>query len=216
MTYGGDEMSFIKHFEVNVRVKSSGLKLTRDNYLEKINFKDSYAKKYYTDSVIKVCIEDRLYNFDKNMKYFRSLLKEEFNNELNNFVSNDKNFEEITDLTSVNLESGYYIMVLDEYAQAYIGTSRNIKKRIQQHWSMQMLFDRMLFGSKENSILSINSFRAIDTTRIFVNLTSNIYNLEDKFINQIDNKFLLNRTVGGALNGLPEAIANMKTRNFSI
>ena len=29
-------------------------------------------------------------------------------------------------------------MVLDEYAQAYIGTSSNIKKRIQQHWSSQM------------------------------------------------------------------------------
>lgn len=209
-------MSFIKHFGVHVRVKSSGLKLTKDNYVENINFKDSYSKKYYTDLVIKDCIEERLYNFDKNMRYFRSLSKEEFNKELNHFVSKNKNFKEITDLTSINLESGYYIMVLDEYAQAYIGTSSNIKKRIQQHWSSQMFFDRMIFGSKENSILSINSFRALDTTRIFVNLTSDIYVLEDKFINQMEKSYLLNRTAGGALDGLPEAIAKMKTRDFSI
>ena len=72
------------------------------------------------------------------------------------------------------------------------------------------------FGSKENSILSINSFRALDTTRIFVNLTSDIYVLEDKFINQMEKRYLLNRTAGGALDGLPEAIAKMKTRDFSI
>ena len=72
------------------------------------------------------------------------------------------------------------------------------------------------FGSKENSILSINSFRALDTTRIFVNLTSDIYVLEDKFINQMEKSYLLNRTAGGALDGLPEAIAKMKTRDFSI
>lgn len=52
------------------------------------------------------------------MKYFQSLSKEEFNEELNNFITKTKSFTEITDLTSVNGKSGYYIMVLDDYAQA--------------------------------------------------------------------------------------------------
>lgn len=208
-------MPYIKHFGVNILEKSSGLKLTRENYVEKIVFKDSHLKKHYTDSVIKKHTEDYLYNYDRNMKYFHSLSKEKFNKELMNFVDENINFKEITDLTSVNGMSGYYIMVLDEYAQAYIGTSRDIKKRMQQHWNRQMYFDRMIFGDKEGSILSINSFRALDTTRIFVYLTSNTYNLEDKLINQLNKKYLLNRTSGGILGGLSEAIANRKTRDLS-
>ena len=208
-------MPYIKHFGVNVLEKSSGLKLTRENYIEKIIFKSSSFKERYTDSVIKDLTEARLYNYDKNMKHFRSLSKEEFNEELKNFVSKNIKFKEITDLSSVNGKPGYYIMVLDEYAQAYIGTSGDIKKRIQQHWSIQMFFDRMIFGSEENSILSINSFRALDTTRIFVYLTYDIYDHEDKLINQFDNRYLLNRTAGGLLDGLSEAIANRKTRDLS-
>lgn len=150
------------------------------------------------------------------MAYFRSLSKENFEQCLQDFLDGNSGFVEVTNLNTVNETSGYYIMLLDEYAQAYIGTSRNIKKRIQQHWTMQMYFDRMIFGDKDHSILSINSFRALDTTRIFVYATSNTFNLEDKFINQFDHRYLLNRTAGGILEGLPEAIAKMKTRDFSI
>lgn len=209
-------MPYIKHFGVNVLEKSSGLKITRENYIEKVVFKNPYLKKYYTDSVIKDCTEVYLYNYDKNMEYFSTLSKEEFNKVLKDFVSKNVDFQEITDLTFVKGQSGYYIMVLDEYAQAYIGTSRDIKKRIQQHWSMQMYFDRLIFDGKEDSILSINSFRALDTTKIFVYLTTNTFNLEDKLINQFDNKYLLNRTAGGLLGGLSGAIANRKTRDLSI
>jgi hypothetical protein len=212
----GEDMPFIKHFGVDVVEKTSGLKLTKENYIEKIVFKSSHLKEYFTDTVIKDHTEACLYNYDKNMKYFRSLSIEDFNEEIKNFVSKNINFKEIADLASVGGKSGYYIMVLDEYAQVYIGTSRDIKKRIQQHWRMQMFFDRMIFGSKENSILSINSFRALDTTRIFVYLTSNTYSLEDKLIRQFDNKYLLNRTAGGVLDGLAGAIANGKTRDLSI
>ncbi len=212
----GEDMPFVKHFGVNVVEKPSGLKLTRENYIEKVTFKDSHLKKLYTDSIINSHTEACLYNYDKNMNYFHSLSHEDFNEELENFIRENMNFKEITDLTSVDGKSGYYIMVLDEYAQAYIGTSRDIKKRIQQHWRMQMFFDRMIFGTKENSILSINSFRALDTTRIFVYLTSNTYHLEDKLINQFDNKYLLNRTAGGVLDGLLGAITNGKTRDLSV
>ncbi|MCM3317171.1 hypothetical protein M3603_10980 [Rummeliibacillus stabekisii] len=208
-------MPYNKHFGVKIFGKSSGLKLTRENYIEKITFHNSHFKERYTDLVLEANKADRLYNYDRNMDYFRILNKEEFNIELKSFLSNNKSFVKITDLASLDGKSGYYIMVLDEYALAYIGTSRDIKKRIQQHWRMQMNFDRMIFGNKENSILSINSFRALDTTRIFVNLTSEIYSLEDKLISQFDNKYLLNRTSGGLLNGLSDAIVNRKIRALS-
>ena len=49
----------------------------------------------------------------------------------------------------------------------YIGISNDIKKRILTHWGSKKDFDRLLFGKKENSVLSIDSFGALDTTRIF-------------------------------------------------
>ncbi|HWO74368.1 MAG TPA: GIY-YIG nuclease family protein [Bacillus sp. (in: firmicutes)] len=206
----------VKHFGVNIREKSDGLKLTRDNYI-KVNNRSSFKKgKVYSDSYINKHIEDCLYNYDLNVEYFRLLPKQEFNKELMRFVSKTKLFKEITDLVSLNEVPGYYIMVLDEYSQAYIGRSTNIKNRIQSHWNKQKEFDRLIFGSKEKSILSIDSFKALDTTRIFVYPTDELEEHEDNFINLFDNKYLLNRTKGGTLVGLIEAIINRKTRDLSI
>lgn len=208
-------MAYIQHFGVNVLEKSSGLKLTKENYVEKIIFKDTQLKNHFTNSIIQNYIEAYLYNFDLNMAYFRSLSKDEFNKKLDAFIEGNSGFIEIADLNAVDRTAGYYIMVLDEYAQVYIGTSQNIKKRIQEHWRMQMYFDRMIFGDLKNSILSINSFRALDTTRIFAYPTVETFILEDAFINQFDHKYLLNRTAGGALKDLSEAIAKRKTRDLS-
>lgn len=77
-------------------------------------------------------------------------------------------FEAVTDLAQFDRVAGYYMIVLDEYKQAYVGRSGDIRKRIQKHWSRQMPLDRLIFGSKESSILAIDSFRAYDTTRVFV------------------------------------------------
>lgn len=208
-------MAYIQHFGVNVLEKSSGLKLTKENYVEKIIFKDTQLKNHFTNSIIQNYIEAYLYNFDLNMAYFRSLSKDEFNKKLDAFIEGNSGFIEIADLNAVDRTAGYYIMVLDEYAQVYIGTSQNIKKRIQEHWRMQMYFDRMIFSDLKNSILSINSFRALDTTRIFAYPTVETFILEDAFINQFDHKYLLNRTAGGALKDLSEAIAKRKTRDLS-
>lgn len=204
----------VKYFGVNVRGKSDGLKLTRDNYIIVSN-KSSFRKgKVYSDSDLDKHIENCLYNYDLNIEYFRSLLKQEFNKELMEFVSKTKFFKEITDLVPLSGVSGYYIMVLDEYAQAYIGKSNDIKIRIQKHWSKQKEFDRLIFGGKENSILSIDSFRAYDTTRIFVYPTNELEEQEDNFINLFNKKYLLNRTRGGTLDGLMEVIINRKTREL--
>ncbi|WP_368904996.1 hypothetical protein [Bacillus wiedmannii] len=202
----------IKHLGANIREKTDGLKLTRNNYI-KVSNESSFVKgKIYSDSSINKHIANCLFNYDLNMEYFCSLSKQDFNNELMRFTNTNNLFEEVTDLTPLSMISGYYIMVLDEYNQAYIGRSRKIKERILGHWRKQMKFDRLIFGKKEDSIISIDSFRAYDTTRIFVYQTDEIEEHEDDFINSFDKKFILNRTSGGTLSGLNEAILNRKTR----
>lgn len=206
----------VTHFGISIKNKSDGLKLTRENFV-KVNNKSSFGNgKVYSESYIKKQIEDSLYNYDMNMEYCYSLSKEEFNKELLNFLEKADFFVETTDLTSVNEIPGYYVMVLDEYCQAYVGRAKNIKKRIQTHWSKQKEFDRLVYGSKEKSILSIDSFRAYDTTRIFMYLTADIEGQEDIFINMLDQKYLLNRTKGGRLNGLSEANRYAKKRNKNV
>ncbi|GAB1792601.1 hypothetical protein [Priestia megaterium] len=206
----------IRHFGVNIKEKPGGLKLTRDNYIKVSNKNSIIKNKTYSNEWIEDHKESCLYNYDLNFKYFHLLSKQDFNKELRKFINKNKSFKEINDLTSLSKVPGYYIMVLDEYSQAYVGQSSKIKERIQSHWSKQKEFDRLIFGSKENSILSIDSFRAYDTTRIFVFLTDEFLELEDDFISFFDKKYLLNRTKGGALSESIEAIMNRKTRDLQV
>ena len=77
---------------------------------------------------------------------------------------------ETDDLNELAGKQGVYILVLDEYKQAYIGKSEaagGMKQRILNHWSKRKEFGRLLNGKVESSILSIDSFGALDTTRIF-------------------------------------------------
>lgn len=116
----------------------------------------------------------------------------EFEKELSTLLSSFPAFSEIRELQSVNGKSGLYLMVLDEYACCYIGQSKNIKARIQQHWR------NMNF-----STTGIDMFKTLDTTRIFVVCTSNdveqilIDQMEYTFIHSIDRKYLLNCLGGG-------------------
>lgn len=99
-----------------------------------------------------------------------------------------------------------------------------LKKRIRQHWTKRKVFDRLLFpiSNVNKSIISIDSFRALDTTRIFVYKTNNLYSYEDDFIWQIPITYLCNRITGGRIvdkdgniiGGLIEAIGMIKTRNL--
>lgn len=210
-------MSYIEHFGVKVFKKPSGLKLNRKNYLDRIIFNNKLLGENMLKNPSRMASAKKriLYNYDINMKYFRSLSKNKFNSELNDFLDRNPNFEEVTNLNSVDEKKGYYMIVLDEYAQVYIGTTNvNIKKRIQNHWAIQMQFDRMIFGDEEDSLLSIKSFRALDTTRILVDVTSKAFEYENELINQFPDGYLLNRTIGGKLEGLGEAVDNRKTREF--
>ena len=190
------------HFNVNIS-NYKELKLDASNYIPVLE----------SDVLDNLALLQHFYNcqknFEINMDRFKSLDKYEFNQKLQNFLATNVNFKETFDLNECTF-SGYYIMVLDEYCQIYIGTSQNIKNRIIQHWKKKMPFKHLIFGNVETSKISIDSFFPLDTTRIYVYKTEDVYNNENKYINDFPNEYILNRTIGGKLANLNEAYLNRK------
>ena len=171
-------------------------------YLEMLNDFDlekSIEGKIYSQLWCNKKLKDVKRNYDINMKYFSSLSKEEFNSALNAGLKKLKNFHEIYDLNKFWYKPGYYILVLGDYKQIYIGTTDNIANRIKQHWIKKKPFDRLIFPSRAitTSKLSIDAFGALDTSRIFIYQTKKTYEYEDKFILAFPLKFVLNRVDGG-------------------
>ncbi len=156
-----------------------------------------------------------LKNYDLNMSYFAKLDSCEFEDALKEFLSHHKKFIEIDNLNDVEEVEGYYIMVLDKYKQVYIGKSNDIKKRIKQHWSKTKPFDRTLFPmyAWEKSVLSIDAFRALDTTRIFVWKNKVSDGMERKLVKDFPSKFSTNR-IGGDVTTAIEALASMNERDL--
>ena len=93
------------------------------------------------------------------------------------------------------------------------------------HWNGKKSLERLLFGDICSSILSIDSFGALDTTRIFYIKTHSTFENEEKIVKNFDCKYVLNRTAGGigsihnftdtAQTATLAAIANRKSRNFT-
>lgn len=174
----------------NVRYKQT---LNRVNYIQtnKCDFCSTPSEEYINNH-----ISDAMKNFDINIKRFHNVSTIDFNQILNKVVSSE-NFKEATNLKKLKEKSGYYIIVLDGYNQAYIGKSVHIEKRIRQHWNRKMPLDRLVFGNTHDSILSIDSFRNQDTTRLFYKITNELYDgTENKLIDQFPTDYLLNRTDG--------------------
>ena len=179
----------IKHFNLDIFEKDTN-KITKQNYLN-LKFKNR------DNEFIEEQTKRIKYNFELNMKYFNSLSSDEFNKYLEEFMLENE-FVEISDLKNYIGISGIYVMVLDEYKQVYIGITNNgIKERIKQHWNANKEPERLIFGQAFNSVLSIDSFGALDTTRIFVKTDGDLYAIENKFVEEFDKRFLLNRTMGG-------------------
>lgn len=210
------------HFGAPVRsTRGLGLRLSRDTYA-RINKRSSLSRMYreddpefwdavdkdYDDAEHRIrsdawCEAMRkaaLENFDLNMAHFASLDRDEFEQALQSAVASRRGMVEVTDLTKWDGVPGIYIMVLDEYCQVYVGvanSSTGIAKRIRQHWTHQKEFDRLLWGSIETSILAIDSFRALDTTRIFAVKTDQFFAGENPLLEKFPRKFALNRLMGG-------------------
>jgi len=115
----------------------------------------------------------------------------EFNKALSAFTSKFP-FSQVNNLFTANKMSGIYLLVLDEYACCYMGQSKNIKTRIQQHWRKTNFYTD-----------GIDMFKAFDTTRIYTIFLQDgftqkyIDKLEYHFIHSIDRKYLLNFLGGG-------------------
>lgn len=174
----------------------------------KYDFGASAIGKKYSDEWCAHHQEKVLKNFDINMEYYKGLDKEEFNAEVKNFIDKFPQFVEIHDLNLVKKSSGYYLMILDEYKMVYIGKSRHIGERIIRHWQQDKQFDRLIFpmDNIHGSILSIDSFQPLDTTRIFVYTREEFeYYKDEQMFNRLEfdlvqafsPKFRQNRTNGG-------------------
>lgn len=211
-------MERIKHFGVWLK-KSDKNEISRENYaiIDKKSStwypsKSSYYTaetrpdcfedeecKFYTDSFCQEWQEKCLINFDKNMEFFKQIPREAFNAALEQLIGSNKNAQQIFDLNDCKKMHGIYVLVLDKYKQVYIGQSRDIKSRIISHWNKQKEFDRLLWGGLNHSVLSIDSFGALDTTRIFV-LETDLLDASERFaVHKMPPHFRLNRIGGGTI-----------------
>jgi hypothetical protein len=153
--------------------------------------------KTYSNEYCQQQQKDCLKNYDLNIERFSKISRDRFEKVITHLL-NSAPFEQIYDLSRCNC-CGIYVMVLDQYKQLYIGKAHNIKDRIKQHWYKKKAFDRLIFGNVNNSILSIDSFGALDTTRIYI-LPMPVQNLDEAeagIVNSIHSRYRLNRIPGG-------------------
>lgn len=169
-------------------------------------YREDWCKKYR-----ELCLQ----NYDLNIKYFNLLDYADFNSAITSFLKKHKKFQQVENLKVYDSISGYYMMILDEYKQVYIGKSDDIKRRIQQHWSSTKPFDRILFPmyAVTTSCFSIDFFRALDTTRIFVWKRDLSDGVEKNLIADFPEKYSTNR-IGGDISSGIEALTTLNRREF--
>ena len=217
------------HFNVKIQKRKYSFNISREEFatistkpslhmFDRLKKENPYTDESGSEYNIEWCKKYRelcLKNFDINMKFFEGLDKDEFNFELTSFLHRHNRFKQIFDLNDVDDVYGYYIMVLDDYKQVYIGKADDIKRRIRQHWSNTKPFDRTLFPmyNVEKSVFSIDFFRALDTTRIYVWKKQLSDGLEAKLVKDFPPKFLCNRIGGDVITGI-EALATMNIKDF--
>lgn len=217
----------MEHFGVKLINRGKAFNLVRDEfalintkpslpYFESLAAKNAYADEQGSAYSETWCTEYRdicLQNYDLNMEYFSKLDKAAFNKALSSFLSQYRRFVEVNNLNDFAGIEGFYIMVLDEYKQVYIGKTDDIKKRIMSHWSKTKPFDRTLFPmyAWETSTFSIDFFRALDTTRIYAWKKKTTDEFEAELIRNFPAEFYTNRIGGGITNAL-QAISTINKR----
>ena len=206
----------IVHFGITLKPRKYLPYLNREEYAQ-INTKPSFKVPFlnliepgaYTDDTAseytmdwctayrELCLE----NLDLNLKFFLALDQEDFDRTLQSFLAAHPEFTAVSNLNEYDGVEGYYMMVLDKYKQVYIGKTDNIKRRIQQHWGKRKPLDRILFPmyAVKTSILSIDTFGALDTTRIFVSAEPQVFGREDELVSDFPDIYKTNR-IGGDIN----------------
>ncbi len=193
-----------KHFGCDIRTKEPYL--TRENYIHSDReFRDWYGE-YDSDLFssidqrVECAKKEALLNFDLNMAYYNSLEQSSFDSFVDEKLGKNPSFIDVSDLNDYKCP-GLYILVLGQYKQIYVGISKNIKKRVQQHWAIYKDLSRLIWGGMLDSKLSIDSFRAMDTTRIFVHLKhdkkNDLWDEEYKLVEFIPDCYSCNRMGGG-------------------
>ena len=214
----------MRHFGVRLLRPEEDLRLTRDNYV--CTTRD--GRYYLEDGRLKHAPEqweawrrDALENFDRTMAYCARLPQEGFDQAIEELRASFPMLEEVGDLGDWRGVPGVYVMVLDRYRQAYVGLARSrggIRQRILVHWQRKLAFNRLLAGTVEGSIVSIDSFRPLDTTRILaaaVERPDEAARLERAVFEAMPGEFLCNRTLAGELpGGLHEAIVRRRCRSL--
>ena len=219
----------MEHFGVKLVNRGKSFNLTRDEfalistkpslpYFESLAERKAYADEQGSAYSESWCAEYRelcLKNFDLNMEYFSKLDKTAFDTALSSFLSKYKQFAEVTSLNDFSGVEGFYIMVLDEYKQVYIGKTKDIKKRIMKHWSNTKPFDRTLFPmyAWNKSTFSVDFFRALDTTRIYAWKKRMSDGIEADLIRNFPAQFCTNR-IGGDITNALQAIGTINKRQF--
>lgn len=229
--------SAVEHFGELVRPGKYGLRLTREMYALankrsstripehlltdelraalRPHFEDDDLT-IRTDEYCRRHREKALENFDLNMAFLASIPPETFEDALQEMLRKHKRMRPVTDLKALDGDWGAYVLVLDDYRQAYIGQAWDMRKRVKAHWTGTKQFDRLLWGGVEESVMSIDSFRPLDTTRIFACKTMHYDALETRLVNTFPPDFLLNRIGGGAVSGMRGVFiaAEMKRRQL--
>lgn len=188
----------VKETYFGVKISSiGGLKQTEADYLN--NFLNYIIRQYneneYLWSFWDVINHDLWYL--EKMEQLSQNSKSDFTTAINNFLAANIQFTEISNLNTVQGIPGIYLLILDEYNVCYIGQSKNIRKRIMEHWS----------NSKYFSGTGIDLFKAKDTTRIYVFPMINeeyeyIDCYENVLVNNIPKRFTLNILTGGSIDYL--------------
>ncbi|GAB2516325.1 hypothetical protein [Paramicrobacterium agarici] len=231
------ERKTIEHFGEAIRPGKYGFYLSRETYAIPNRKPTSHAPRelfsaedwkaldwayedeehtHHSDEYCTVQRERALENFDLNMAFFASIERSAFDDAVKHFIANNQRLKPVENLRKWDSKPGVYILVLDKYKQIYIGQAWNIRKRVKQHWNGTKQFDRLLWGSVEESVLSIDAFRALDTTRIFAAGSTRASDLEAKLEAEFPRDFALNRIWGGDVQGLRAAfmLAEMKRRKL--
>lgn len=86
-----------------------------------------------TDEYCRQQRRDALENFDLNMAFFAQIPRLDFEEALTEMLGKNKALRPVTHLMSYDGDEGLYVMVLDEYRQAYIGQASDVRRRIKAH-----------------------------------------------------------------------------------
>lgn len=209
------------HFGIRLPHRAGGHALTRENCIcttkdGRYYFEDDWLRN--DPSSWEAHRAEVLRNFDLTMAYCERLPREAFLDALRAMCALFPCLEDVHDLNEWRGRCGAYVLVLDGYKQFYVGQTTapgGIRQRILVHWQKKPAFDRMLSGPAERSIMSVDCFRALDTTRIFAASCDVPGDLERAIQECLPEAYCANRTRAGDLpGGLAEAIAHRRERDL--